>query len=158
MTGYMLDSNFFDRVVAGEIAVDLIARHAVFATHVQKDELDRTRDDTRRAQLLAAFDAVGPGMKPTSTMLWGDSKWGEAQWSDGAVYKVMLARLEELDKVSDKKSKELFNQSRDIRIAETAINNGLTLVTNDKNLAAVMVEFGGNTITTEQFKTEGSGA
>jgi predicted nucleic acid-binding protein len=154
MTGYMLDTNFFNRVVAGEIAVDLIARYAVFATHVQRDELGRTRDDAKRAQLLAAFDAVGPGMKPTSTAVFDDSKWDECQWSaDDGVYEAMLARLEALDRASDKPWKE-FNQSRDIRIAETAIKNGLMLVTNDANLATVMLEFGGNTITAEQFKKE----
>jgi predicted nucleic acid-binding protein len=44
-----------------------------------------------------------------------------------------------------------MNQSRDVRIAETAIQHHLTLVTDDGNLAKVMVEFGGRALTFDQF-------
>jgi hypothetical protein len=79
---------------------------------------------------------------PPSTAVWDDSKWDESKWSDGKKYEDILHRLEVLDRNSGKKHR-FANQSRDARIAESAIENGLTLVSRDQNLIEIMREFGG---------------
>jgi predicted nucleic acid-binding protein len=158
MTGYMLDTNVFNDVVAGRIGVDFIARYTVFATHVQRDELEHTQNDDKRANLLSVFHAIDPGMKPTSTAVWDDSVLDNCQFSaEDGVYEKMLVRLEELDRASRKKSRELMNTSRDVRIAETAIKNDLTVVTTDMNLAKVTREFGGSVLSLEEFRECSSG-
>jgi hypothetical protein len=85
-----------------------------------------------------AFDIEGAG-------------FDEACWNDGSRhYESMLQRLKELDP----NSKSFLNQTRDILIAETAIKNGATLVSGDKNLRQVVSEFGGRAIDHKQFENE----
>src|SRR6266480_1188606 len=47
-----------------------------------------------------------------------------------------------------------LNQERDILIAETAVKNGATLVSDDRNLRKVVSEFGGRGIDALQFERE----
>jgi hypothetical protein len=60
----------------------------------------------------------------------------------------MLASLEARDKTS---AKRRLNRLCDILIAETAIKNGLILVSGDANLRAVTIEFGGRAIERAQL-------
>ena len=60
---------------------------------------------------------------------------------------MMRTRLEALDKPR----KSRMNQACDILIAETAISNNLTLVSNDANLRTLTIEFGGHAIDRERF-------
>jgi rRNA-processing protein FCF1 len=81
--------------------------------------------------------------------VWDDSKWDETKWpSDDGLYEALLRRI----RVLDKKNKPL-NQSRDARIAETAIRAGLTLVTDDPRLSKATLEHGGKVLTLAQFST-----
>ena len=153
MAGYMFDTNIFNRILAEDLAIARFGGGQVFATHVQRDELGRTRSDEKRAELLATFREINPAMMPTSSAVWGDSNWGESRWSDGELLERLQVRLRELDEQAGKKLVEL-NQSRDARIAETAILQGMTLVTCDKNLSTVTVEFGGRTVDLAQFMAE----
>jgi hypothetical protein len=140
--GYMLDTTEFNAVAKGYVDVSSYAGMRLFATHVQLDELNNTRSEEMRAQLLAVFNEVAPEKLLTESGFWGVSNWGECKWSarDGISIK-MLARLGELD------GEERYpNQHRDILIVETAIKNGLTLISGDRNLRDVTAEFGGKVI------------
>lgn len=137
---YMLDTNVFNHVLDEQITLDKFMGKVLFATHVQHDELERTLDPDRRKALLSIFHQIEAEVIPTETAIWGDSKWGRAKWSNGdGLYEKLLARIKELDGNS-RRNKSSINQSRDARIAETAIRQRLILVTNDNNLKTAATE------------------
>jgi hypothetical protein len=139
---YMLDTTEFNAVAKGAIALSTYARFRVFATHVQLDELKNDPDDQRRARLISTFHRIDPETLPTESAQWDISKWDQAKWpADDGLFDRMLTRLIELDR-RDRGD----NQRRDILIAETAIKNGLTLLSNDGHLRMVTTEFGGHAV------------
>ena len=139
---YMLDTTEFNAVAKGGIALSTYAGLRVFATHVQLDELKNTANEQRRAQLISTFEEIDPETLPTETAVWDISTWDEARWSaDDGLFDGMLTRLIELDG-RDRGE----NQRRDILIAETAIKNGLILLSGDFNLRTVTTEFGGRAV------------
>lgn len=150
----MLDTNAFDRVADGNIPADALRGRRLFVTHVQLDEIRAITNEKRRASLLALFSEIGAEMVPTSTGIFDDSYFGQTEWSaEDGVYEAMLARLQDLDKAARKRARG-FNQSRDARIAETALRHGYTLVTGDSGLATVMRECGGRAILPEDLAVE----
>jgi hypothetical protein len=148
--GFMLDTSALNK--AGHVAQSTFDGHRVFVTHVQRDELGRTKDLAVRARLMMTFADIGAASLATTTSVWDDTTWDEGCWSpEDGVYERLLKRLAELDAASRKRPRDPMNQSRDVRIAETAIQRHLTLVTDDRNLAKVMMEFGGRALTFDQF-------
>jgi predicted nucleic acid-binding protein len=145
MSKLMLDTNVFNEVVKGGLSIDLFVRHEVFGTHVQLDEIARTKDEVLRAKLASAFTAIVDTKVVTSSMVWDVSRWDESSWSDGKKFNQMHQRLIELDgnKWINVKTP---NQISDVLIAETAINNDLILVTCDKNLTQLVGELGGTSV------------
>ena len=105
--------------------------------------------------LNAAVDrgigSLGPKNIPTSAAVYDISEWDHARWSDDdSVYSTLLQRVTELDLKKGRK-KKLENQVRDAVIGNTAIKEGLILVTNDTSLTTATAEAGGSVITFEQF-------
>lgn len=138
----MLDTTEFNAIAKGQVALSAYAGIRLFATHVQLDELNNTSGEQLRAGLRAAFEEVAPENLPTESAVWDVSTWDQAKWSaEDGIFEKMLSRLEKLDG-----RKRHPNQLRDILIAETAIKNGLTLVSGDRKLRTVTTEFGGRAI------------
>src|SRR5262249_51198900 len=108
----------------------------------------------RATALLNVFKQIGPDSVSTPSTILGVSALGRSRLSgEDGVFEKMLARLEELDKASKKKPKnEFVNRRRDILIAQTAVRDGLTLVSNDGNLRQVTKEFGGSAIDLAEFR------
>ena len=66
---------------------------------------------------------------PTESAVFDVSRWDQAKWpANDSVFENMFASLEVRDKTSEKRH---LNRRRDILIAETAIRNGLILVSGD---------------------------
>ena len=142
--GLMFDTTEFNAVAKGQVAVSAYAGRRLFATHAQLDELENTASEQVRAQLRTAFEEIAAENLPTESMVWDVSKWDAAKWpADDGIFERMFARLQDLDGRTRQP-----NQFRDILIAETAIKNGLTLVSGDRNLRRVTTEFGGCAIET----------
>jgi len=144
--GYMLDTNVFNHVLRDGVAPSsLVARGALFATHVQFQELQATRDDDRRKQLIAVFQMIGPNRIPTETSLWDVTPWDEGKWSpDDEFYEHLLVDL-------GRRNGGKSNNVQDALIAETAIRNCLCLVTGDRDLAEVTRARGDDTLTLRDF-------
>src|ERR1700730_18752589 len=139
---YMLDTNVFNRVLDGEISISSFGGHRLLVTGIQRDELSKTKDNVRRTALLATFEAISPEVRLASSFAFGIEGAGfdQAYWNDGSGnFEKMRKRLQELNP----KNKNPLNQERDILIAETAIKNSATLVSDDRNLRQVVSEFGG---------------
>lgn len=164
MLKVMFDTNVFNRILDGIVPVQALAGHVeVFATHIQLDELQRTKRQKRRAALGAIFAAVvtealptssfvldvsrlgharlgGDRLVPTASAVFGISKFGQASYSSNdSLYPALKTRLDSLNRAKP-------NNLQDALIAETSIKAGHVLVTDDTDLTVVAKEYGGQCI------------
>jgi hypothetical protein len=148
-TGFMLDTNIFDKVAKDttRMLLSSLRGRNLFATHIQWEELNQTSDSGRRKELLVTFKDIDAQDIPTENAVYDLSVWDRSKYSpDDGVYEAMLKRLRRLDEDADKSPRNPKNQQRDILIAQTSIRRGLLLVSNDRNLRIVTAEFGGTAI------------
>jgi predicted nucleic acid-binding protein len=156
----MFDTNVFNDILDGKIDLTEMPSEAeFFATHIQLDEINNTKDDLRRSQLRSVFHSIIEdetiptestvlgvsrlgksklsGKKiPTETIVWDVSRWDESKWSSGELYEKIKIEL-------DKKNGGKTNNIQDALIAEASIFNGLILVTRDNDLGVVVKSLGG---------------
>lgn len=157
-SGYMLDTNVFNDVLDGRVEIERLRPHRLYATHIQRDEIGKTRDEARREALLAVFNELMTDMTPTSSAVagvsvagaacagesvvptegavWDVSKWGYAKWGEGG------SELDRLRRALDERNKGKRNNVQDVLIAQTALRNGMTLLTRDADLMSVAKAFG----------------
>jgi predicted nucleic acid-binding protein len=103
------------------------------ATHVQIDELNKTKDEERRARLLLKFATLRPEVAPTESFVIGTSRIGFGKLGSG-VYDSLK------DALDARKPKP--NNIQDALIAEVATQNGYVLITGDADLAQVAEDHG----------------
>jgi predicted nucleic acid-binding protein len=128
---YVVDTNIVNWLVDGRIKPGDLPTGAEFlATHVQRDELAKTKDEQRCTQLLATFRKTINREVPTESMVAGISVVGLAKVSDGKLYYSLKAALDDLNKGKR-------NNGYDALIGEVAIQQGWMLLTADRDLAAV---------------------
>lgn len=133
MTNYMVDTNIINRILDCNLDLKIFkeSNKDFFATHVQRDEIIKTPDSIRRDELLSIFQEAANSI-PTESALYGISRYGASRYSsDGLVKKIWM----ELDKKDRRK-----NNSTDALIADTAIKNNYTLITEDGPLYFVVTE------------------
>jgi len=136
MNEYMFDTNIFNKILDGQIDPSKLSSKDCYVTHVQFDEIQATKDKDRRLKLEEVFSQVVSTQLPTESFVLDVSRLDEAKLSDGVRYEQLLQRLNELNKSK-------LNNVQDALIDETALTNGITLVTEDQDLAQVITEFGG---------------
>lgn len=138
--GYMLDTVIFNRLYDKEISLlEIIPDHAsVYITHIQMDEINDTPDLGRMSELLKVVSVIKPENLPASLGVWGDSYWGACEWGDDNTHDLFDKILNFLPVRTAKP----LNPTRDARIAVTAINNGLILLTDDKPLRDAIANSG----------------
>lgn len=141
----MFDTNIFNHVLDGGIDfARFVGKARFFATHVQFDELNRTRNEGRRTSLLGIFEKVPQETVPTETFVLDKSKLGGAKLGEGNLYEKIKDELDRLNKGKP-------NNIDDALIAETAIKNQFTLVTDDGDLSRVAKQNGGSCTTLKEF-------
>ncbi len=147
MRNYMVDTNIFNRILDSEER-ELDFKHfqtsdsQFYVTHVQRDEINKTPDESRRQELLKIFLEISINI-PTKSALWGVSKWGVSNWpKDNLVSEI----LTELDRLKKKK-----NNNKDALIADTAIKNDMTLLTEDRDLFDTTKKLGGSVERLQDF-------
>lgn len=133
---YVVDTCVINRLVDETLSLDQLPDDGEYlASHVQVDEIKRTKNDARRAQLLAMFSTVIDVAVPTESLVVGISIVGAAKVSDGKGYTALKASLDALNKGKS-------NNAQDVLIAEVGLNNGFTLITADKDLAQAASKHG----------------
>lgn len=146
MTGFMFDTNVFNRILDDKIDVgSLPGGKPYYITHIQRNEIENTKNPERRTALLNTFHSVDKAQVPTESSYWGISEWGAAKWSaeDGVIEKI----IEKLNTKNNSKE----NNGLDALISETALKNKYVLVTDDSHLREVMQEMGGNAVNFQEF-------
>lgn len=144
MTLYMFDTNIFNRILDNSLGITSPqGTDRFFATHIQLDELGNTRDVARRNSLLRVFEDIQQKPIPTESAVYGASKYGAAKYGGS---NMRLQIQTKLDAVRKKR-----NNLQDSLIAETAMKNRLTLVTEDGDLFNVVHDLSGNVIRFADF-------
>lgn len=136
MSDYMFDTNIFNRLLDGHADLTKLHGKSCYATHIQFDEIQATKDSERRLKLVKLFSEVQTSQIPTESIVWDVSRWDMAKFSDGEKYAAILMKL-------NSRNKAKANNIQDALIAETALVMGLVLVTEDGDLSEVFIEFGG---------------
>lgn len=166
MNRYMLDTNIFNKILDGNIGLNL--RGDFFATHVQMDEILATTNECRRNQLLEIFKNILQRNWPTESSVWDVSKWDQCKWGNEEKIistesfildysRMDMAKLSgddlyiKIKNSLDQRNKKKSSNIQDALIAETAIKNNLILVTNDKDLKEVFKEYSENVMDFEKF-------
>lgn len=146
---FLFDTNIFNHVLDGKIPIGRSSECKIFVTHIQRNEITQTKSESRKAELFSVLEKISPDKTSTKTAIWCDTPWDDSEWSaNDDLYDRLLSEIIRLDE----KRRKNFNQSRDARIAETAIRAGMTLVTDDRNLASVIRKFGGSTTDLLNFR------
>lgn len=165
----MFDTNVFNRIVDNTIPLQsLIGRVIAHSTHIQRDEINNTKDVERRAALAQVFADVvaassptdsfvlevsrldearlgGERVVPTSSAVWDVSRWDQANWgADDDLYSALKAELDRLNRNKP-------NNIHDVLIAETSIKEGYVLVTDDIDLAAVTKMYSGKCFSVDEL-------
>jgi hypothetical protein len=100
----------------------------VLETHVQDDQLAATPKEPRRNQLKEALAATDGTRQPTAGIVWGVSRWDEAEWSDGHTAKFF-------DLVLGDTQRGHKGHAADALLATTALRKADLFVTTDGPLA-----------------------
>jgi predicted nucleic acid-binding protein len=143
VTGIMLDTNIFNKVLDGQVGVDIFSKCSIYITHVQHDELEATKKDLRRKQLLEIFNLIEKKKIPTESGIFGVSRFDEAKFSDGKLYEQIKKKLDAVKKKP--------NNIQDALIAETAIEKSLILITTDRALQEIVCKLNGKAMSLSEF-------
>lgn len=132
---YMFDTNVFNDILDEKIRIeDFSEGITCCVTHIQRDEINKTKEEERRNALNRIFSDLVEEELATETCVTGISRTGMARVGDGVLYIQIKDRLDRLNR--SKKNYEM-----DALIGETAIKNDLTLVTHDMEFFKAMSEF-----------------
>lgn len=131
----MVDTCIFNWLVDGKISIDELPKDCRFViTHIQNDEILKTKDAERKERLLGIMQKISDELVCTETFITNVSRLNQAKLGKGSYTKLKV----ELDA-----QKKKANNIQDILIAETAFENSYLLLTSDRDLAAVMQRNGG---------------
>ena len=137
---FVVDTCIINKLIEGKISLIALPQNcSFFASHIQIDELNKTPDAERRAQLFLKFAEISPKIIPTESFIWDVSRWDQAKWNDGQLYNNLKQSLDALNKSKP-------SNANDALIAETAIVNNYTLLTSDKDLTKVAKNLGCNVV------------
>jgi len=140
---YMFDTNIFDDIVNGKLGIADIGRYKnfkkaeIYVTHIQIDENNKCSDVDKRARLNIFMVKIRPILIPTSSCAFDISRFDESKFGDGIIF--------------NKIKKRNINHVEDALIGETAIKEGIILVTNDRRLKNIVIELGGNALFLNEF-------
>ncbi|HEU4343106.1 MAG TPA: hypothetical protein VFU31_16255 [Candidatus Binatia bacterium] len=133
---YVVDTSLINKLVDGSVHADELPKDGSFvASHIQIDELNRTKNSKRRSELLQKFSEAIDEVVPTESFVLGTSRLGEGKLGDGVSYGSIKT---ELDSLNGGKT----NNSEDALIAEIAMKNGYVLLTADFHLYQVAYTLG----------------
>ena len=133
---YVVDTSLINKLVDGSVHADELPTDGSFvASHIQFDELNRTKDAKRKSELLQKFSETIDEVMPTESVVFGTSRFGGGKLGDGVSYEAIKR---ELDSLNGGKR----NNSADALIAEIVMKNGYVLLTADFHLYQVAYKLG----------------
>ena len=133
---YIFDTNIFDDMVNEKLKVSDIVKYKnnkkleIYVTHIQIDEINKISDEDKRARFFISMFEIRPILISTSSCAFDVSRFDKSKFGNGTIF--------------NKIKKVNINNVEDALIGETAIKEGIILVTNDKRLKNIVIELGGS--------------
>ncbi len=138
INGFMFDTTVFGNILDKKIDINKFPKKFdYYITHIQPDELNKTKDKERKKKLLRFFKEIRKEELSTESFVLNYSRLAKAKLGNGKI-------LEELRKGN-------LKHTEDALIGEVAIKKDLILVTNDKILLNGVKALNGQAVTLEQF-------
>ncbi len=143
---FLLDTNILDDIESGKVDIEVILKahkqgSQFFITHIQVDEVNKMKDVEKRGKLFFVLSTLPSQLRETDSVVLGVSRWDYSKWGTGEV----MERL--------RVGKTDAKSAKDALIGETAVNNNLTLITNDRKLMNRVRREGCSVLTGEEFLT-----
>lgn len=133
---FMFDTNIFNHIIDEQVDVSLFkTNYEYLVTHIQFDELNATKNEIRKSELLKIFKNIEQEKVSTNSAAFDISDWDNAGWGDDD--DIYTKILEGLNQIKNEK-----NNIADSLIAETAIKNEAIFVTDELKLRKVVSSFG----------------
>ena len=139
-TKYLVDTSVFNWLTDSLIAIDQLPADGGFAiTHIQVDEINKTKDEERRARLALTQARLHCKLLLTESLVLDVSRLDHAKMGDGRLYASLKTELDALNGGTN-------SNARDALIAEVAIVNAYTLLTADADLRSATEKHGGKVL------------
>jgi predicted nucleic acid-binding protein len=133
---YVVDTSLINKLVDGSVHATELPSDGVFlASHIQYDEICKTKNNLRRNELLHKFAETIDVLVPTESFILDTSKLDEANLGLGNLYSKIKS---ELDLTNNRKA----NNIEDALISEIAMENEYVLLTADFHLYQVAYKLG----------------
>ena len=110
-----------------------------YITQIQVDEMNKCGDEEKRARIFLIKTNLAPIIIATESAVFDVSRFGHAKLGNGKVFEQL--------RQNNKK------HTRDALIGETAIENNMILVTDDKTLRTRVNTKDGKAVSFDEFKT-----
>jgi hypothetical protein len=128
---YVVDTSLINKLVSGSVHGDELPKDGTFVfSHIQFDELSRTKNEKRRSELLQKFAEIIKVELPTDTFLLDVSRFDKAMPGEAVSYNALKAELNGLN--GGKK-----NNCEDALILEMAMRDEYVLLTADYHMKEV---------------------
>lgn len=83
---HIVDTSLFNKLVDGSVRADELPKDATFvASHIQFDELSRTKNEKRRSELLQKFAEIVEAVLPMDTFVFDVSRFDKTNPWRGSV-------------------------------------------------------------------------
>lgn len=152
MEKFIFDTNAFNKALDDVPSTKKSIK--IYASHIQLREINNTACDIRRKKLLTIFHKLTDEQLPTESAVF-PIKLGSIKFGDGTYEKLRNELDHETSKLpSGKRKRKLKNNPNDAQIAEIALKNRITLVTDDADVLNVMRNNGGHAIRYDAFKAK----
>ena len=136
MKKYVVDTCLINKLLDGAVGSDELPKDGSFvATHIQFDELSKTKNIKRKTKLLEKFTEIIDEVLPTESFILDTSMLGEGRLGDGIAYQEIKRKL-------DARNNDKATNHKDALIAEVAMKNGFILLTTDWDLYQVVYQEG----------------
>ena len=90
---YVVDTSLINKLVDGSVHADELPKDGTFvASHIQFDELSRTKNEKRRSELLQKFAETIEVQIPTDTIVLEVSSLDKANFGDTGSYEALKNR------------------------------------------------------------------
>jgi predicted nucleic acid-binding protein len=138
----LLDTNAINDLLDDRLDLKALAKFHPYITSIQYDELLADPDFARRQLLLAAVSERKIELFHTGVFVAGYTRVGMSKIGMGWIYSHVLNALQS-GRSSRVAKRKFCSDTRDAILAETAINEGMTLITNDAELLRLVHSLNG---------------